>query len=1120
MKIKTFMCSLATILVMIASSLGLSAQSLSVSGTVIDQNGQPVIGAAVMIKGTNTGATSDMDGKYTLKVADPNATLTCQLYGYETQETALKGRAKVDFVLKEDSELLEATVVVGYGTLKKTQLVGAVETLDAEALEGRVNASVTRTLQGQVPGLNIIQTDGKPSHSGKVYIRGNATSYNRRSSMTSASGASESIGQGGSALVLIDGVEGDLSTVNPEDIESVSVLKDASSAAVYGARGSYGVILVTTKQPSKDVVKVTYSGSFSVLQRLIDWGANEVSDGYTWAINFDEFYKGDSVTPTAAGKQATKVNNRGAAFSDAYLEELKLRHEGGYQDVYGMASNGTYIYYGNTNWYDIFYKDFNTAQTHNVTAQGASDRTSWMISGRFYSQDGVYKIGKEDYSQFNLRAKGKIKLNKWLTLDNNTSVFKRDYFQPTGANPSTATGNILRNIEHRGQPLYPIYNEDGSYTFYAAAVGYVAFTENRAFQDNDKLDVITTTSLNADLIKKVLNFKVDYTYKGIRSKQERISDKMGGYDSPGVLTLYSTTAYKSEWQYDTDYSSANAVLTWTPKLGDNHVLNVVAGWNAEKTTYRRRYEHAVGTFLNTQFPSWDLLYTGENIPVIEEGASYNKAMMGAFARINYTLLGRYIFEVAGRYDGSSLFPQKQQWGFFPSASAGWRVSEEPWMKSTKDWLSNLKLRANYGSLGNAQISPYKFISTTSMDTSSALIDGSKVQFLAIPALVSDNLTWETVTTWDAGFDLDLFKNRLSLSADYYVRNTTDLYCAGPELPAVLGQGTPKGNYGELQTKGWELTIGWKDQVELGGKPLSYSVKGSLWDSRTWVTKFNNDSGNILTYYAGKELGEIWGFRTDGIFASNEEAYNWATDTFHKNGSNFREYAGDLKFLDIDGDGDINYGKGTLESHGDLERIGNETPRYQYGINLDTRWNGIGLSVFLQGVGRRDWYPDADSGFFWGQYNRPYSQLWKWQLGDNRAQVDMSSENWVVTNMDKNPYWTRPVGYAANRNVGPLTMANDHFLQNARYLRLKNVTLDYTFSKAMTDKMKIGGLKVYVSGDNLFTWTPLRKYAKNFDPETITNGDSDFYTTSGLSGIGQGYSYPMQRTFTLGVNITF
>lgn len=1120
MKIKMFMCALASLLLMCIASWSVGAQSLSVSGTVVDQKGQPVIGAAVMVKGTNAGTTSDMDGKYTLKVADKNATLSCQLYGYKTEDVAINGRAKVDFVLQEDSEMLEATVVVGYGTLKKTQLVGAVETLDSEALEGRVNASVTRTLQGQVPGLNIIQTDGKPSHSGSVYIRGNSTSYNRRSSMTSASGTTESIGQGGSALVLIDGVEGDLSTVNPDDIESVSVLKDASSAAVYGARGSYGVILVTTKKPTKDKVTVTYSGSYSLKQRLISWEDNYVSDGYTWAINFDEFYKGDSATPAVPGKQASKVNNRGAAFNDAYLDELKLRKEAGYVDPYGVDSKGAYIYYGNTNYYDIFYKKVNAAQTHNVTAQGASERTSWMISGRYYGQDGIYKIGKEDYSQFNLRAKGSIKLTKWLTLDNNTSVFKRDYYQPTGANPSTATGNILRNIEHRGQPIYPIFNEDGSYTYYAACVGYVNFVENRGFQNNDKLDVITTTALTADIIKNVLTFKVDYNYKGIRSKQERVSDKVGGYDSPGVLTLYSSSAYKSEWQYDTDYNSTNAVLTWTPRLGDNHNLNVVAGWNAEKTVYRRRYEHAKGTFLNIDYPSFDLIYTGDNIPQIEEGASYNKAMMGAFARINYTLFNRYIVEFAGRYDGSSVFPTDKQWGFFPSASAGWRVSEEPWMKWSKNWLSNFKVRANYGSLGNAQISPYKFISTTSLDTSSALIDGIKFQYLSIPNQVSSNLTWETVTTWDAGVDLDLFKNRLSFSADYYVRNTTDLYCSGPELPSVLGQSTPKGNYGALQTKGWEVTLGWKDQFELAGKSFKYSIKGSLWDSRTWVTSFYNESGNILTYYEGKELGEIWGFRTDGYFLSNEEAYAWAQDTFHKNGSNFMAYAGDLKFIDIDGNNNIDYGKGTLESHGDLEVIGNETPRYQYGINLDARWNGIGVSVFFQGIGHKDWYPDCDSGFFWGMYNRPYSQIWKWQLDDNRVNVDMSTENWVVTNADKNPYWTRPVGYAANRNVGPLTMANDYYLQNAAYLRLKNLTIDYTFSKKLLKKMKIDGLKVYISGDNLLTWTPLSKYAKNFDPETISNGDSDFYTTSGLSGIGQGYSYPMQRTYTVGINLTF
>ena len=507
--------------------------------------------------------------------------------------------------------------------------------------------------------------------------------------------------------------------------------------------------------------------------------------------------------------------------------------------------------------------------------------------------------------------------------------------------------------------------------------------------------------------------------------------------------------------------------------------------------------------------------------VEQNDSSYG--IIGFFGRANYTLLRRYIFEASARYDGSSKFPSNSQWGLFPSFSIGWRVSEEPWMKWSKGWMENLKLRANYGSLGNGTISPYSFLETMGISKSSVIFDGGYVNYTTNPAVVPSTLTWETVTTYDVGLDFDILKSRLSFSGDYYVRNTTDLITVGYELPQIYGASAPKGNFAALQTKGWEATLSWRDSFKLAGKDFNYSIKGSIWDTRTWVDEYTSTSGDILDYYTGKELGEIWGFRTDGIFRSNEEANAWATDSYHKNGSNFRAYAGDLKFLDLNGDGKIDYGKGTLDDWGDLDRIGNTTPRYQYGINLDFKWNGIGLSMFFQGVGKRDWYPMVETAYFWGQYNRPYSgYLMKTQTGDNYAQIDYSTENWVVTNYDKNPYWSRRVGYSANRNVGPLTVENDHYLQNAVYIRLKNLTVDYSFPKKMLEKANIQGLRVYCSMENLWTWSPMFKHTDMFDPEGIGVGDSDFDSTSntGLGGVGDGMSYPMLRTITFGVGLTF
>ena len=442
------------------------------------------------------------------------------------------------------------------------------------------------------------------------------------------------------------------------------------------------------------------------------------------------------------------------------------------------------------------------------------------------------------------------------------------------------------------------------------------------------------------------------------------------------------------------------------------------------------------------------------------------------------------------------------------------------MKWSRSWLDNFKVRANVGSLGNASVDPYSFMELMGVSKSTKLFNDGFAYYTTAASMIPDGLTWETVTTYDIGLDADFLRSRLSLSADYYIRNTTDLLINGPELPEVLGDSTPKGNYGALKTKGWEATIGWRDSFKAGGKDFSYNIKASVWDSRTWVDEFYNMNGDIFNYYKGKEIGEIWGFHTDGYFLSNEEANNYVIDNYHKNGSNFRAYAGDLKFVDMNGNGKIDVGKATITDHGDLDRIGNAAPRFFFGINLGANWNGIGLSIFLQGVGKRDWYPSCESGFFWGMYNRPYGYLPKVHTTD-AVQVDYSTENWVVTNADKNPYFTRQVAYSANRNVGPLTWENDYYMQKAAYVRLKNLTVDYTFPTALTQKIHIQKLKIYFSGENLFTFSPIYKHTKMFDPETLGYGDSDFGdNVGGLSGVGQGYTYPMLKTFTFGLNVTF
>ena len=1107
MKVK----SLRILFVLMMSFIGTIAfsQNITVTGTVYDaQTKEPVPGAAVLIKGTATGVVVADDGKFTINVP-PDAVLICSCFGYEDTVAEVLSRGVVNFLLKPDTQMLEETIVVGYGTLKKSQLVGSVESISGEELEDRVTPNITRSLQGQVPGLNIIQSDGKPTHGGEIYIRGNSTSYVTQES----TGKKEhSIGQGGAALVLIDGIEGDLSTVNPDDVESISVLKDASSSVIYGARAAYGVILVTTKTSKSEKVRVSYNGNISLNQRTVRWEENVISDGLEFLENFYEFSIGYSETPTSPGKRPDKMNHY--KIPADYLEQYRAWAESGEAPKIDTYKNQSLFFGGDYNYLEMFYKKFNTSHKHNLSVSGGSDKISYLFSGQYYGQDGIYKIGDESYNSYLLRAKISAKPTRTLTLDINSSFSRMDYSQPIFTKESEEVGNHLHQVVMIGFPVLAPYNEDGSYTIGAAASGYASFIEGNSAQDESRMVFSSTLGATWEPFKDVFKVRADFSYKHIDRTTDRYSAGIDYSTYPGSVTSYikQTDSYKRLFNYRSDYISANVVGTFTPKLGDNHDLNLVAGWNLEDYDYHRLGIVRLGLISNNR-PNFELM-DGAEVRLADDGNSYG--LVGLFARANYTLFGRYIVELSARYDGSSKFPVHQQWGFFPSASLGWRISEEPWMKGTKSWLNNLKLRANAGSLGNGGISPFAYLSTMSVSKSTTPFDGGVVNKVSDPSVIPDNLTWETVSTYDVGLDTDILNSRLSFSGDYYVRNTTDLYVAGPELPAIFGDSTPKGNYGALQTRGWELTLSWRDSFKLGGKDFTYSVKGSLWDSRTWVTEYKNTSGSVYSYYKGKELGEIWGLRTDGFFMSNTEAQSWFKDEVHIMYPGKGPYAGDIKFLDVDDNKIISIGSATLDDHGDLERIGNCMPRYQFGLNLDFRWNGIGLSAFIQGVGQRDWFPVQGSNFFWGGYSRAYVAILKSQSKENTVQVDKSTAEWVVTNADDDPYWPRRVYGPAEKNNSTMSFPNDRYLQNAAYFRLKNLTIDYTFPKGLMKKAHIEQLRVYLTGENLATWSPMFKNTAMFDPEVIQGGDSDFHGATSQNG----YSYPMLRSFTLGINLTF
>lgn len=1065
----------------------LAQKALEVKGIVKDGSGEPLIGANISIKGEPKGVITNIDGCYTINAKD-NQSLVFSYLGCLPQTIEINGKTLINVVLKDNINNLDEVVVVGYGTQRRRNIVGAVENISGEALENRPNAFLLRSIQGQIPGVNITMVDGKPSRSATINIRANT----------------QSIGAGGSALCLIDGVEGDLTAMNPEDVESISVLKDASSTAVYGARGAFGVVLVTTKKANKDKVSVDYSGSFSIFKQTVR--PQYETDSQIWYDN----YKNAHIS--YSHKLPTGINNF-FPWTQAWEDEYKKRMndpDNSYLD-WALDTDGKYQYYGrNTDWYNEFYRKETYGQQHNIRVSGGNKTASFIVSARYFEQDGIYRVGDEKFRQMNVRAKGTINITDWMKLENNTDFVRRTYHQPM---TYSTTLLVPRNLEHQGFPVTKVRNPDGTWTAAAVYTGYAGMTEGNNYRDNFKYDMKNTTSLSIDLIKNVLVAKTDYTYLFNHSRRSDVITPVTYSNGPEIQIAYPTTGYMEVMETETEYHSGNAHLSFTPKLREDHSLNVMGGWNIEHKRGRITQMRRDG-FIRDDKPNYSLMdgvdYT------LKDGGSYDWGFVGLFYRVSYGYQGKYLAEISGRYDGSSKFPSNERWGFFPSASLGWRMSEEKFMRNVS-WIDNLKWRFSIGKAGNGNVSPYKYMELLAFKTASVITNGNQETITSAPSTVlPKNITWETSSTIDLGIDINFLNNRLSFVGDIYKKETTDMFVTGAELPAVAGYSAPYGNNADMRTLGFEASLAWNDGFQLAGKPFNYNVRFSLWDSQSKITKYTSKS-NILptlyanSYYEGMELGEIWGYHVEGLFATDEEAQEWGLKAQEKtfwSGDNKSWNAGDLKFADLDNSGVVDNGSNRLEDHGDLKKIGNSSPRYHYGINLGANWNGIGLSVFFQGIMKRDWYPAGESGLFWGQYNRTYGYSLPWQNADR----------WTEENQNVNAYWPRLRGSLAASGRGTLRAANDRYLQNARYCRLKNVTLDYTLPGRISQKIHLEKVKVYVSGENLFFWSPLKKYAKNFDPEQITPGDADYHATRGTDG--DGYGYPQTKSVTFGVNLSF
>ncbi len=1048
----------------------------TITGTIIDEKGEAVIGATVMEKGTSEGTVSDIDGRFSFSVSD-NAVITVSYIGFTTAEVRVGNQSHLAITLKEDSKSIEEVVVIGYGVQKKVNLTGAVQAVGSEVFDNRSVSNTTQALQGAIPNLNIALEDGKPTRSASFNVRGQT-----------------SIGQGGSALILIDGVEGDPSFLNPNDIENVSVLKDAASAAIYGARGSFGVVLITTKRPQKGKTTISYTGNFSVQKQARE--PEFVTDAVTWVEHFrDSYYNRQGTMPTS-------INNNTQYYSEEWLERLKAWKASGEGPKTIVDANGNYEYYSNTDWLDMLFKDRTFAKDHNVTVSGGNDKSDFYLSGRYYDFDGLYNFDPDTYKAYNLRAKGSLQAYKWLKLTNNMEFSKNDYHMPYSAQGRSA--NIQRYIEVNAFPSQPMYNPDGSYTRSGAAT-LGAFADGNNYQDEGKTLFKNTVGFSTSFFNNTFRVNGDFTFRYNDREFFFKRVKVPYYQSPNAVNpsyMGDQNGVIYEWTGHTMYTSSNLYAEYEKTFAKKHNVKAMAGWNYETSAYKA----------NSIERNQLLLESAESVQLatgtaITPGASVtNWRTVGTFFRVNYNFMERYLLEVNGRYDGSSRFPTDQQWGFFPSVSGGWRLSEEPFWNVNENVLSDIKVRASYGSLGNGNISPYQFLEVLSIGTSGRVLDGKQNKSTSAPAPIPDGLTWEKATTVDVGLDFGSIQGRLRFSGDYYVRKTTDMYVAGPTLPNIFGASSPKGNYADLTTEGFEVSLTWKDKFTLANKPFGYQIQASLYDYVSTIDKYNNPTKLITDHYEGKTIGELWGFETDGLFQADPAPADYVNTIFsaHADG---KWRAGDLKIRNRDGSADnmISKGEQTVENPGDLTIIGNTEPRYQYSFSFSGDWNGIFFSAFFHGVGKQDWYPGSETAF-WGMYNRGYNQMPAWHLGNY----------WTEDNRDAYlPRYAQYNGALGYSNFVP----NNRYLQNVAFLRLKNLQIGYSLPRTWISKIGLQSTRVYISGENLASWSPLYKRAKNFMDVSSAVGTSDSDLSSSYNQ-GAGNSYPMLKSITFGLSLIF
>jgi TonB-linked SusC/RagA family outer membrane protein len=1030
---------------------------VKITGRVVDNNGDPIPGANVVIKGTTVGAVSDSNGNYTVSAPDAGAVIVFSFMGYESQEMVVGDKTSMDVTLTEATTEIEEVVVVGFGTQKKVNLTGAVKAVSAETFENRPVSNIGQALQGIVPNLNVTINNGAPNEVPNFNIRGGThvekdgngtwTVYQRN------------------PLILVDGVEYDatmLNQMNPNDIESMSVIMDASAAAIYGTKAAYGVMLIQTK-----------SGQYGQKGRI----------SYSYDLSLNRASAIPDILDAYTIQKATMDRNvwRGGSASSAdetRLEAIKKWMDDPKPENAWQLVGGRIDWVSSQNPYDLVVRDWAPTQKHNLSFQGGTDNISYYVSLGYQNEEGLYKIGNDEYNRYNAMMRIKAKIKPWFNvearLNYNRTIYEAPYMVGGKGNLWSAMRNETQrniNMPLMTGPKDPIPN---AYTDNILNwISYGARYKN----------IATTTAISLSpefiILPGVLRVKADLSYTPRTANDNRRSPKFE-YISDSWSSLRSEQEEAQEhrgriYRSSTDNYLVNAYLDFNKTFFKIHQLSAVLGYNQEYLEFGQTTSNFRGLFSpDIQKPA-----AADDVSLhrIETNA-YVRTTRGVFGRINYVFNDRYLLEVNARYDGSSRFTKDDRFFMFPSFSAGWIISQESFMEFAKPWLSHLKVKGSWGKLGSQPNSNYPYQEVLSSGTVAFLIDGKQLSYVGAPNLTSSALTWQKATTTNFGVEANFLKNRLQTEFNTYRRAVTDILLDGGDVryPATLGVSVsqmPQINSGRMDAYGWELTLNWRDKLPGG---ISYKIGAVVSDERTEIVKFTpNAEKNVDSMYEGMVSGEIWGYQTGGILQESDLVRNpsnpnaWIFYGPKPTGATL--WPGDIWYIDRNSDGVINTGNNTVENPGDRRIIGNSAPRYRFGITGDVAWKGFDLNFFFQGIGKRDIW--TGNSAYWG---------------------GGAGSQWMLDHS-----WTPDRTDAKFPMYGAVPSTQTEYLLNGSYIRLKQLVLGYTLPQGILGRIGVERLRFTISGFNLFDVTSIPDV---FDPDQISD------------------AYPQKRTFAFGAQITF